>query len=157
MDFVTDRLDDGRPFRVLTVVDQFSRECVLLEAAGSLTGKSVAVALQGVVVTRGGPRAITVTTAASFIRTRWIRGRTATASSSTSSDRENPWRTPTSRASTDACATNASNTNLFLSLTDAREKLEAWRLDYNQRRPHSSLGDLTPAQYAERHRQQPAA
>jgi putative transposase len=49
------------------------------------------------------------------------------------------------------------NTSLFLSLTDAREKLEAWRLDYNQRRPHSSLGDLTPAEYVDRHHRQPAA
>ena len=42
------------------------------------------------------------------------------------------------------------NTKVFFSIEDAREKLESWRLDYNTRRPHSSIGDLTPSEYAQR-------
>ena len=41
------------------------------------------------------------------------------------------------------------NTNVFVSLHDARQKIEAWRIDYNEHRPHSSLGDLTPREFAE--------
>jgi len=60
MDFVTARLLDGRWFRVLTVVDQFTRECLLLLADSSLTGQKVALALSQALVTRGAPRSITV-------------------------------------------------------------------------------------------------
>lgn len=49
------------------------------------------------------------------------------------------------------------NTSLFLALADARQKLERWREDYNHRRPHSAIGNLTPIEYAARHRDQPAA
>jgi putative transposase len=157
MDFVTDRLDDGRPFRVLTVVDQFSRECVLLEAAGSLTGKSVAAALQGVVATRGAPRAITVDNGSEFYSQAmdsWAyRHGIALDFIRPGKPVENAYIESFNGRLRDECL----NTTLFLSLTDAREKLEAWRLDYNQRRPHSSLGDLTPAEYVDRHRRQPAA
>ena len=44
------------------------------------------------------------------------------------------------------------NVNVFHSIEDAREKIEAWRIDYNTERPHGSLGDLTPREYAERFR-----
>ena len=49
------------------------------------------------------------------------------------------------------------NTTIFHSVPDATAKLEAWRQDYNQGRPHSSLGNLTPVEYATRHKGQPAA
>ena len=42
------------------------------------------------------------------------------------------------------------NTNVFVSLHDARQKIEAWRIDYNEHRPHGSLGELTPQEFAER-------
>jgi transposase InsO family protein len=48
-----------------------------------------------------------------------------------------------------ACATSAFNEHIFLSLTEARATIEAWRDDYNHRRPHSSLGALTPVEFAQ--------
>ena len=60
MDFVAARMFDGRWFRVLTVVDQFTRECLLLQADSSLTGQKVAMALSLIVAERGAPRSITV-------------------------------------------------------------------------------------------------
>src|SRR6266478_5669115 len=60
MDFVAARLIDGRWFRVLTVVDQFTRECLLLLADSSLTGQKVTLALSQVVAERGAPASITV-------------------------------------------------------------------------------------------------
>jgi len=95
MDFVHDALAAGRQFRVLTVVDQWSRQSPILEVASSLSGATVGVALDRVLPTVHDLRSITV---------------------------------------------------------DARAKIEAWRVDYNQRRPHSSLGHLTPNEYAQ-HRQ----
>jgi putative transposase len=49
------------------------------------------------------------------------------------------------------------NVHQFTSIADAKEKIEAWRVDYNQRRPHSSLGHLTPNEYAQRRQNSPAA
>lgn len=60
MDFVAQRLVDGRWIRVLTVVDQFTRECLALFADGSLTGEKVAAALDRIVADRGAPQSITV-------------------------------------------------------------------------------------------------
>lgn len=66
MDFVTDRLEDGRYFRTLTVVDQYTRECPVLEPAHSLTATKVAHALGQVAATRGYPVSITVDNGSEF-------------------------------------------------------------------------------------------
>ena len=66
MDFVAARMFDGRWFRVLTVVDQFTRECLLLQADSSLTGQKVAMALSLVIAERGAPRSITVDNGTEF-------------------------------------------------------------------------------------------
>lgn len=67
MDFVSDKLADGRSFRILTVVDQFTRECVALEADRSMTGRKVAEVLEGARVERGAlPETITVDNGSEF-------------------------------------------------------------------------------------------
>jgi len=66
MDFMSERVADGRWFRILTVVDQFTRECLCLVADQSLTGEKVAQALEPVVMQRGAPRAITVDNGSKF-------------------------------------------------------------------------------------------
>ncbi|MDF1859501.1 MAG: DDE-type integrase/transposase/recombinase [Verrucomicrobiales bacterium] len=60
MDFVTDRLEDGRYFRILTIVDQFTRECVALHAGQSLRGSDVAGSLSDAIEARAAPESITV-------------------------------------------------------------------------------------------------
>ncbi len=66
MDFMSERVADGRWFQILTVVDQFTRECLCLMADQSLTGEKVAQALEPVVMQRGAPRAITVDNGSEF-------------------------------------------------------------------------------------------
>jgi putative transposase len=66
MDFMRDTFDDGRPFRILTVVDTFTRECPLLAADASLTGKRVAELLDGIAAERGYPKTITVDNGTEF-------------------------------------------------------------------------------------------
>ena len=66
--------------------------------------------------------------------------------SSTSYGRANPWKTPSSSRSTGA-RDECLNVHQFTSIDDAKAKIEAWRVDDNQRRPHSSLGHLTPNEY----------
>jgi putative transposase len=154
MDFVTDRLESGRQFRVLTVVDHFSRECPLLEAGISMTGKSVARALERLSFDHPLPKVITVDNGSEFfsramdswayrrgVQLEFIRPGKPT---------ENAYIESFNGRLRDECL----NGNLFFSIEDARRKLEIWRVDYNTVRPHSSLGDRSPSELLEAHRQE---
>ena len=148
MDFVSDRLVNDRWFRVLTVVDQFTRECLLLYADSTLSGEKVAAELERVVRARGVPMSITVDNGSEFasramdawayghgIRLDFIRpGKPV----------ENGYIESFNGRLRDECL----NVSLFFSLEDAGEKLEAWRRDYNLARPHSALGDQAPTAFA---------
>ena len=149
MDFVTDRLDNGRYFRTLTVVDQYTRECPVLAADYSLTAAKVIHALDRAATQRGYPQSITVDNGSEFtsrvmdswayrhqVRLDYIRPGKPT---------ENGYIESFNGKLRDECL----NTELFWSIEDARAKLEKWRLDYNLRRPHSALGNLPPAAFAQ--------
>lgn len=103
MDFVHDALADGRPFRVLTVVDQLSRHSPVLEVAASMSGVTVGQALDRVLDGSPGPRSIT---APSFSRGRSKTGRIAAACSSISSGRATPLKMRSSKRSMGGCGTN---------------------------------------------------
>jgi putative transposase len=105
MDLVAQRLADGRWVRVLTVVDQFTRECLALFADVSLTGKKVAATLDKIVADRGAPQSITVDNGTEFASKAvdlWAFMR----STSTSFGQGTRWRTAISRASMASCATS---------------------------------------------------
>ena len=153
MDFVSDRLADGRSFRILTVVDHFTRECVALEADRSMTGMKVAQVLDRVKPERDGlPESITVDNGSEFcsraleawamtnkVQLRFIRpGRPV----------ENGFIESFNGRLRDECL----NVEWFSTLEDARQKLAKFREHYNQQRPHSSLADRTPAAFAALHR-----
>jgi putative transposase len=149
MDFVAARLLDGRWFRVLTVVDQFTRECLVLLADSSLSGQKVALALSLVIAERGAPLSITVDNGSEFysrameawayqygVQLDFIRpGRPV----------ENSYIESFNGGLRDECL----NVEVFFNLADVRAKLERWRQDYNQVRPHSSLHDQLPAVFAQ--------
>jgi putative transposase len=148
MDFVHDALFDGRPFRVLTVVDQYSRQSPLIEPAFGHTGRSVSVALDRVVRKLGTPVSITVDHGTEFMSKAleewaWQRG--------VKLDFIRP-RKPSENGHIESfngrLRDECLNVNQFVSLDDAREKIEAWRQDYNRVRPHSSLRNLTPHEFA---------
>jgi putative transposase len=148
MDFVAQRLADGRWIRVLTVVDQFTRECLLLHADTALSGEKVALALDTVVAGRGTPRSITVDNGTEFagkamefwafqngVHLDFIRpGRPV----------ENGYIESFNGRLRDECL----NVEVFFTLADARRKLALWHHDYNHYRPHSALADRTPAEFA---------
>lgn len=153
MDFVSDRLGDGRAFRILTVVDQFTRECVCLQPERSMSGVKVAAALETARSERGTlPHSITVDNGSEFcsrvleawamdngVQLCFIRpGRPV----------ENGLIESFNGRLRDECL----NVEWFRSIEDARAKLDAWRRDYNHNRPHSALHDWAPAAFAELHR-----
>jgi len=148
-DFVHQRLVDGRWIRVLTVLDQCTRECLRLVAdVDSLSGRKVAAALEPIVQYRGAPQSITVDNGSEFasraldvwayqhgVQLDFIRpGKPV----------ENPYIESFNGRLRDECL----NVELLFSLDDARRKLEGWRDDYHQYRPHSALADRTPAEVA---------
>ena len=156
MDFVHDALADGRPFRVLTVVDQWSRQSPILEVASSQSGATVGVALDRVLVTGHALRSITVDHGTEFMSRAledWAYRRGVQLDFiRPGKPVENAFIESFNGRLRDECL----NVHQFTSIDDARTKIEAWRVDYNQRRPHSSLGHLTPKDHAQQ-RQHPDA
>ena len=148
MDFVAQRLPDGRWIRVLTVVDQYTRECLTLHADIALSGEKVAAALDKIVIRRGAPKSITVDNGTEFaskamdlwaysngVHLDFIRPRRPV---------ENGYIESFNGRLRDECL----NVEVFFSLADARRKLALWQHDYNHHRPHSALADRTPAEFA---------
>lgn len=149
MDFMSDELFDGRRIRILTLVDDFTRENLALRASQRYTGDDVAAILDRVARGRGQPRAIRVDNGPEFTSRsldQWAYAR------GVELDFIRPGK-PTDNATIESfngkLRTECLNQNWFLSLTDAQEKLDAWRLDYNRLRPHSALGNLAPDEFAE--------
>ena len=148
MDFVAQRLADGRWIRVLTVVDQYTRECLTLHADTALSGEKVATDLDEVIASRGAPQSITVDNGTEFaskamdvwaythgVHLDFIRpGRPV----------ENGYIESFNGKLRDECL----NVEVFFTLADARRKLVLWQHDYNHHRPHSALADRTPAEFA---------
>jgi putative transposase len=148
MDFVHDTLASGRKFRTLNVVDDCTRECVAIEVDTSLGGARVVRVLERLALLRGLPKVIVTDNGPEFagraldgwayrtgVKIHFIRpGKPI----------ENAYAESFNGRFRDECL----NEHWFTDLADAREKVEAWRLDYNEVRPHSSLGNATPKEYS---------
>ena len=150
MDFVTDSLFNGRRFRALTIVDNFSRECLAIEIGQHVTGQDVVRVVERIKGSRGRPGFIKVDNGPEFISKeldRWAYENAVTLDfSRPGKPTDNAYIESFNGSLRDECL----NTNWFLSLEDARDKIENWRCDYNLWRPHSSLDNLVdPAQYLE--------
>jgi putative transposase len=150
MDFVHDQLFDGRPFRMLTVVDQFSRQSPLIEPRFGFSGRDVVAALDRIIDCTGTPLSITVDHGTEFTSKaleEWAYQR------GVKLDFTHPGK-PTENGHIESfngrLRDECLNVNQFVSLEDARRQIEHWRIDYNAHRPHSSLGNLTPSEFAMR-------
>ena len=152
MDFVSDALYNGRRFRSLTIVDNFSRECLAIEADQGIKGEQVVAVLERLKHTHGLPEVIRVDNGSEFISKamdRWAYEHGVKLSfSRPGKPVDNCFIESFNGSFRDECL----NVNWFLSMEDAREKIENWRKDYNGFRPHSSLDDMTPDEFAEKSR-----
>jgi putative transposase len=148
MDFVSDCVSCGKVIRMLTLVDDCTRECPVIEVDTSLGGLRVGRVLDRMAIERGLPEAIVVDNGPEF------RGRALAAWSEQRGVRlefiqpgkpvQNAYIESFNGRLRDECL----NANWFTSLRDARRKIETWRRDYNEQRPHSSLNYLPPAEFA---------
>ena len=148
LDFVSDAFTDGRRFRVLAIVDDFSRECLALVADTSLSGLRVTRELTAIMARRGRPRMIVSdngTELTSMAVLRWCQ--------ETRIDWHyiapgKPMQNGFVESFNGSFRDELLNETLFSSLAEARAKINAWKEDYNRNRPHSSLGNLTPEEFA---------
>ncbi len=146
LDFVSDTLTDGRRFRILVVVDDFTRECLCLAADTSLSGKRVARELTATALRRGARPLLCVSDNGTEL--------TSTAILSWCQETKVDWHyiapgKPQQNAFAESfigrLRDECLNETLFTSLRQARAVLTAWQHDYNEVRPHSAHGGLTPA------------
>jgi putative transposase len=151
-DFVADALFDGRRLRALTLVDNYTRECLAIEVGQSLKGEDVVRTLTRITASRGKPRTIKSDNGSEFISKamdRWAY------ENRVELDFSRPGK-PTDNAKVESFngrfRGECLNAHWFLSLDDAKRKIEAWRQYYNEVRPHSALKWATPAEYAHRMR-----
>jgi putative transposase len=150
LDFVADQLVDGRRFRVLVIVDDFTRECLALVVDTSLSGQRVVRELEALIALRGRPlmmvsdngteltsRAILQWQEDSRVEWHYIAPR---------KPMQNGFVESLNGRFRDECL----NEHMFRNLPSARRLIEEWRTDYNAHRPHTSLGGLTPNEFAAR-------
>jgi putative transposase len=150
MDFVSDCVSSGKVIRILTIVDDYTRECPGMEVDTSLGGWRVRRVLDRIASERGLPEAIVLDNGPEF------RGRALAGWSEQRRVRlefiqpgkpvQNAYVESFNGRLRDECL----NANWFTSLSDAKRKIESWRQDYNQQRPHSSLNYLPPSEFAQR-------
>jgi len=148
MDFVCDNLFNGRRIRALTVVDNFSRECLAIHVGQSIKGEQVVSIMDALKLFTGRvPERIQVDNGSEFISKamdRWAYENGIVLDfSRPSKPTDNAFIESFNGSFRDECL----NTHWFLSVDDAKEKIEAWRRDYNGFRPHSALDNMTPTEY----------
>jgi putative transposase len=148
MDFMSDALFNGRRFRTLTMMDVYSRECLSIYAGSKITGDTVVDILDNISYHRGHPERIRVDNGPEFISKALdnysYQNNIKLEFSRPGKPVDNAHIESFNGSLRDECL----NTNWFLSIEDAQSKLEAWRRDYNEFRPHSSLYNMTPSDFA---------
>lgn len=152
LDFVSDALVDGRRFRILCVIDDFSRECLATIVDNSLSGERVTRELDAIAEPRGYPCMVVSDNGTEL---------TSNAILAWQADRGVEWHyiapgKPMQNGFVESfngrLRDECLNEHLFRSYRHAREIIEEWRIDYNLHRPHTSLDGLTPNEFATRSR-----
>jgi putative transposase len=148
LDFLHDQMSDGRRFRILAVVDDFTRECLALVADTSLSGLRVGRELDAIIAERGKPSVCVSDNGTELTSMAILRWSQETGVEWHYIAPGKPQQNAFIESFNARLRDELLNETLFSSLTHARAALNAWQVDYNAVRPHSSLGNLSPASYA---------
>ena len=147
-DFVMDQTIDSRPLKLLPVVDEFTRECLSIDVARSIKASDVVETLRQLFAVRGAPRFIRSDNGPEFIAKAvraWLQ---ASGVETAYIEPGSPWENAYSESFNSRFRDEVLDREMFYDLREARVVVEDHRLEYNQRRPHSSLGYQTPAAFA---------
>lgn len=148
IDFIFDKTSNGRPLKILSLIDEFTRECLALEIGRRCTGDDVVELLVDVFAIRGIPEFIRLDNGPEFISTRvrtFLEGIDVGASYI---EPGSPWENGYVESFHSRLRDECLACEEFVTLAEAQEVIGNWRQNYNHRRPHSSLGGKTPAEFA---------
>ncbi len=147
MDFTSDTLSHGGKFRTLNIIDDCTRECLEIEVSRSLPSASVIAVLERLEWCRGLPKEIVVDNGPEFTSKAMIKWACNKGVNLHYIDPGKPIQNAFVESFNGRFRDECLNQYWFTSLSDANEIISAWKIDYNENRPHSSLGNLTPEQF----------
>jgi transposase InsO family protein len=147
-DFMSDQTEDGLSLKFLTVLDEFTRESLAIEVGRSIKSKDVIVLLEYLFMVRGVPRFIRSDNGPEFIADaikRWLQDQGV---ETLYIEPGSPWENGYLESFNGKFRDEVLDREVFYSVKEAKVIVEDWRLEYNNHRPHSSLGYMTPAEFA---------
>jgi len=147
-DFIHDRTEDGRALKWLSIVDEFTRECLALEVRRSFKSGDVIDVLKELLLIRGTPEHIRSDNGSEFIAQAikaWLGGAQVNTLYIAPGS---PWENGYAESFHSRLRDELLESEMFRCLAEAKMLSEQWRLEYNHRRPHSSLGYVAPAVFA---------
>jgi len=148
MDFVADSIAGGRRYRTLNVIDEFTRECLAIDVAFSLPGTRVASVLDRLVWQLGKPEKIICDNGPEFTCSAMLKWSTNNEVTLDYIRPGKPMENAICESFNGRFRDECLNEHYFLDLEHARSQIEVWKRDYNDSRPHGSLGLLTPKEFA---------
>ena len=147
-DFVTDQTENGSCFRILTLLDEYTRQCLAIHPASSIRAVDVITVVEAAIARYGAPEHLRSDNGPEFIATcmqDWLKAQEIKTLYITPGS---PWENGHIESFHDKLRDECLNRELFGNLREVRVILESWRVEYNERRPHSALGYRTPNEYA---------
>ena len=149
-DFVFDACANGQQLKCLTVIDEFTRECLAIDVAGSLRSGRVIEILSKLVSVRGAPTYLRSDNGPEFVSRAVLQWLQQAEIETAAIDPGKPWQNGANESFNGKFRDECLGMQWFKNRIDAKVVIEDWRKMYNGVRPHSSLGNLTPADYARR-------
>lgn len=146
-DFVYDRCANGQQLKCLTVVDEWTRQCLAIEVAGSIRSPQVIGVLARLVSIHGAPRHLRSDNGPEFVSRAILRWLGSSDIDTALIDPGKPWQNATNESFNDKFRDECLSLEWFRSRAEAAVLIEVWRRHYNEVRPHSSLGYLTPREF----------
>jgi len=147
-DFVFDACANGQQLKCLTVVDEYTRECLAIDVAGSIRSHRVIEVLTQLISVRGAPQILRSDNGPEFVSRKLLRWATQNSLSLALIDPGKPWQNGTTESFNGKFRDECLSMEWFRSRREAQVVIEGWRQHYNAVRPHSSLGKLTPLEFA---------
>jgi putative transposase len=149
-DFVFDGCANGQQLKCLTVIDEYTRECLAIDVAGSIRSARVIEVLAKLVSTRGAPRYLRSDNGPEFISRAILKWLAEAGTEAALIDPGKPWQNGSNESFNGKFRDECLGLQWFKDRVDAKVLIETWRREYNEVRPHSSLGQLTPAEFVGR-------
>ena len=150
-DFVEDRTERGGKLRILTIIDEYTRECLAIRVAPSIPASAVVKVLEWLFLTRGVPKHIRSDNGPEFVSRAVCQWLEKSGCQTLFITPGSPWENGYIESFIDKLRDECLNREIFRNGREAQAIVENWRQEYNNYRPHSSLGYLTPVEFAKRY------